>query len=294
MFNFNHFWKRLPVMVLSIWAVSTTAVFAESDKKRTPGKVVVANVEGKAEAIDPEKPSPQILKRSDMISEKSTVHVAKSSAATLVFSNGSTINLLENSSLVITDFLQNPFSMPITTAIVTEEPSTSVTELNLAKGEVVCNVKKLRRNEGSSFTVNTPVGAAGVRGTIFSVSFVEDAEGNGKWVYTLSVTEGEVALTDTNGNVRLVAAGKEVVITVRVAEDPETGKVTVIEVLDFEIQDISDDRRDFINETAGKWADAALMFFVDIMEFDPQNAFNQIRDAPPVVPSPPSTTLVDP
>lgn len=295
MFNSAKLWKRLCVMILGIWVVSFTTSSAESDPKRRPGKVVVANVTGKAEAVDPESKSSQILKKNDIISEKHTVKVGADSTATLVFSNGSSINLLANSSLIISQFLQDPFSLPYTTAIVTEEPTTSVTKLNLVKGEVVCNVKKLRTKEGSSFVVNTPVGAAGVRGTIFAVSYVPDPSGGNKWVYTLSVTEGEVALTDDKGNVTLVTAGKEVVITVRVLEDPRDGTTTVIEVLDMDIQDIPEDRRNMINEQAAKGSNEALIFFVDVMEFDPQDALNHILDLQPVtIKRVPVVTTVDP
>jgi hypothetical protein len=78
---------------------------------------------------------------------------------------------------------------------VTEEPTTSVTRLNLKNGEVVCNVKKLHTKGpgGSSFEVKTPVGAAGIRGTTFSVRFIPAADGSGKGTCALSVTEGEVA-----------------------------------------------------------------------------------------------------
>jgi hypothetical protein len=294
MFNFVQIWKRLCILVLSIWVVSVTTSSAESDPKRLPGKVVVANVTGKAEAVDPENQSSQILKKNDIITEKHTVRVGAASTATLVFSNGASINLLENSSLIISQFLQDPFSLPYTTAIVTEEPTTSVTKLNLVKGEVVCNVKKLRTKEGSSLVVNTPVGAAGVRGTTFAVSYVPDPTGGNKWIYTLSVTEGEVALTDDKGNVTLVTAGKEVVITVRVLEDPRDGTTTVIELLETVIRDIPEDRRNMINEQAAKGSDAALIFYVDVMEFEPHDVINHIRDLQPVITPPKPVTPMDP
>lgn len=294
MFNLVHILKRTIVMILSVWVVSGMAYSAESAPKRLPGKVVVAKVVGKAEANDPESQSSRILKANDVITEKYTVNVGAASAATLVFSNGSSINLLENSTLVISQFLQDPFATPYATAMVTEEPTTSVTKLNLVKGEIVCNVKKLRINEGSSLIVNTPVGAAGVRGTIFAVSYVPDPTSNGNWIYTLSVTEGEVRLTDANGKVTTVTAGKEVIISVRVSTDPETGITTVMEVLGMEFQDIPEDRENMIDSEADKGAEAARTIFVDLMDVDIRDVFQLIRDAPPVTIQPRTITRVDP
>jgi FecR protein len=293
MFNYAQVLKLLSVMSLGIWVATGTASSAESAQKRLPGKVVVANVVGKAEGIEPGSQSPRILKSNDVITEKYTVNVGAASTAILVFSNGSSVNLRENSSLVISEFLQDPFAKPYATTILTEEPTTSVTKLNLPSGEIVCNVKKLRTKEGSSLTVNTPVGAAGVRGTIFAVSYVPDGSGN--WIYTLSVTEGEVALTDADGNVTIVPAGKEVVISVRPTKDPRTGAITDIEILSLKLQDIPQERQNMINAEAAKGADAALEIFVDVMDVNLLDAFQEIRDAPPIImPKPRRITRVDP
>lgn len=294
MFNDIPVLKTISVVVLSIWAVFSTASSAQADQKRPPGKVVVANVVGKAEGIEPGSQSTRVLKSNDVITEKYTVKVGAASTAILVFSNGSSINLRENSSLVISEFLQDPFATPYAAAIITEEPTTSVTKLNLTQGEIVCNVKKLRTKEGSSLTVNTPVGAAGVRGTTFAVSFVPDPSGNGNWIYTLSVTEGSVALTDANGNVTNVTAGKEVVISVKLTKNPQTGEITGIDILSTEFQDIPEDRKNMINAEAAKGADAAMMIFVDMMEVDPLDIFQQIRDAPPIITKPDQVTPPDP
>ena len=55
-----------------------------------------------------------------------------------------------------------------------QEPGTSVTKLNLTRGELVGRVVHLNVDKGSEFTVRTPVGAAGIRGTIFRIIFRPD------------------------------------------------------------------------------------------------------------------------
>jgi hypothetical protein len=219
-----------------------------------------------------------------LVTEKSTVNVDKASTATLAFWNGSTVNLSENSSLVISQFLQDPFGVHKSATVLTEEPTTSVTKLDLVKGKVVCDVKKLRTDQGSSLIVNTPVGAAGVRGTIFAVSYVADPGGGGKWTHTLSVTEGSVSLTDSKGNVTMVNAGQEVVASVRVTIDATTGEPTVAEVVEFEVKDIPQERQDAINQEAQKGKDASIEVFVGLMEFSVQEGMKKaLNEAPPVV-----------
>lgn len=286
------FIKRLIITVLSVGLASSVAFSEESGKKRLPGKVVVASVLGKVEAFDPRNQTPRSLKQNDVISEKHTVTVGQTSTVTLVFSNGSTISLLENSELVISEFLQDPFSTPYAMATATEEPTTSVTSLNLVEGEVVCNVKKLRVKEGSSLVVNTPVGAAGVRGTIFVVKYTTDENGNA--IYTLSVTEGEVSLTDSNGQVTLIAAGKEVVVSVTLSVDPVTGETTVAEVLSMEVQDIPAARLAMINQVVADGATAVETIIVGVTEANLIDVLTQALDAPPVVIDPQPTTDVNP
>jgi hypothetical protein len=282
--------KQLSAIVLITCVVSNTTLSEETGKKRVPGKIVVAGVTGKVEAVEPEGKSSRALKQNDLVTQKSTVNVDKASTATLAFWNGSTVNLSENSSLVISQFLQDPFGVHNSATVLTEEPSTSVTKLDLVKGKVVCDVKKLRVDQGSSLIVNTPVGAAGVRGTIFAVSYVADPGGGGKWTHTLSVTEGSVSLTDSKGNVTMVNAGQEVVASVKVTIDATTGEVTVTEVVEFQVKDIPKDRQDAINQEAQKGKDASIEVYVGLMEFSVQEGMKKALDgAPPVVDPEPVT-----
>jgi len=237
----------LTAIALCIWIVSTSATHAQSGQKQYPGTVLVANVVGKAEATRAGSNSSRSLKKRDTISEKDIVNVGDASTATLVFSNGATVKLLENTSLEISKFLQAPFSTPFAMPIATEEPTTSSTEMKLNKGEVVCKVKKLRTAEGSYLTVNTPVGAAGVRGTTFSVSYSPAADG-GQGTYTLSVTEGSVEMTDANGNPTTVTAGNEIVITFTSTTDGDGN--TTLTIADVVNQPITPARQLAINNAA--------------------------------------------
>lgn len=161
------------------------------------------------------------------ITQGNTVTTGKGGSVVLIFSNGATINLKEDSVIDIEQYLQDPFAADIKPAELTDEPTVSNTKLNLTRGELVGNVKHLKQDKGSSFSVQTPVGAAGIRGTTFRI--VYRPSGNGTAFFSLTTSDGRVELA--TGTVKLpvgpTANGlpKEVVIEVKVNDT--TGVVTV-------------------------------------------------------------------
>lgn len=132
------------------------------------------------------------IKNDDAISQASTVITAKESSVVLVFSNGATVQLGAETTMVIEQFLQDPFAATLSMADLVEEPTTSKTKLHLMKGELVGKVAHLKRDQGSEFTVQTPVGAAGIRGTTFRIVFRPSGTGQAFAVFSLSTVEGQV------------------------------------------------------------------------------------------------------
>jgi hypothetical protein len=190
---------------------------------RVPGRIIAAKVAGTVTAILPDG-SRSVLTNNAPVAEKSVITTAADASVILVFSNGATVNLGANSSLSIKRFLQDPFDSQVTASDLTDEPSTSDTELELTRGELVGNVKHLRKEKGSSFTVNTPVGAAGIRGTTFRIVFRPDA--SGKVFFTLSTAEGAILFEAPANTGVSVESGKEVAISVDVTVDA-AGKVSI-------------------------------------------------------------------
>jgi hypothetical protein len=115
-------------------------------------------------------------------------------------------------------------------------------------------VAHLKQEQGSYFTVQTPVGAAGIRGTTFRIVFRPTGTGQA-FAFSLSTVEGNVNFqagqangaaqggtpqggptqgqpgtptpgTEANGGVPVVT-GQEVVVTVSVDVNQQTGQVTV-------------------------------------------------------------------
>ena len=198
-------------------------------KDRIPGRIVAARVQGDVYVTDKVTKISAPLAEHGETTQGSIVTTGKGASVILVFSNGSTINLGEDSVLDIAEFLQDPFAAPMEAATVTAEPTTSITRLTLTRGELVGKVAKLDLKHGSRFDVATPVGAAGIRGTIFRIIFKPDPI-TGKATFSFVTLEGRVALTVSAGSVNLptvdVTSSKEIVLTANVTTDA-SGNLTV-------------------------------------------------------------------
>lgn len=192
---------------------------------RMAGRIVVAKVTGTVTATNSADRTSRALATNDVIGQNYVISTAGASSAVLVFSNGATVNVGADSVLSIDEFLQDPFDQAVKVSDLKEEPSTSTTRLNLTRGELVGNVKHLHQDKGSSFTVNTPVGAAGIRGTTFRIVFTPDA--SGKVTFSLQTADGQVLFTGTTNTQVKVDAGKQITATVEVKVDPTTNTVTV-------------------------------------------------------------------
>jgi hypothetical protein len=162
-----------------------------------PGTVIVAKVSGTANMTV--NGTTTQLKVDDPVPQAAKIVTQLNSSVVLAFSNGATTQLGPDTEFIMEEFLQDPFASTITVANLVEEPTASRTKLTLNRGEIVGNVKKLKHANGSSFTVQTPVGAAGIRGTTFRIVFrptgtgqAFGAQGGQNFQFQLSTLEGDV------------------------------------------------------------------------------------------------------
>ncbi len=139
------------------------------------------------------------VKADDRVPQTAKIITGKDSSIVLVFSNGATTQLGSDTELIIEEFLQDPFANTVRVAEMAEEPSRSRTRLALNRGELVGNVKKLKHAEGSTYTIVTPVGAAGIRGTTFRIVFRPIVAGQAFGAIPQPV---EFSLTTLEGDVR--------------------------------------------------------------------------------------------
>jgi len=244
------FWMALFALVaVSAVRAQTPApapVNAPAASAMPPGQIQAVKVVGSVSYVVNGQTT--ALHDGDPVPAGATVNTLAKSSVILVFSNGATTQLGDETTLVIAEFLQDPFAQQIAVASLTEEPTVSHTHLDLKHGELIGNVKHLKKEQGSTFTIDTPVGAAGIRGTTFRIIFKPSGQGLAFAIFSVSTVEGNVVFqsaqaqqqqqqqqqqsqqaneTRARGGSVAVTTGQEVVVTVSVETDPKTGQVVV-------------------------------------------------------------------
>ncbi len=226
---------RFLVVRLALLAVALLALALPSSAQTQAGAIKAVRVTGDVTKSTAEGSRVPIVEGQALI-ETDVVDTGADSGVVLVFMNGASVKLAENSRLAIEEFKMDPLGEDIAVAGLAGEPTISKTRLNLAYGEMVGSVKKL--NTGSQYDIKTPVGAAGIRGTTFRI--VLRFQANGQVQFQLSTSEGRVVFsgvvpagegstpTDTPAPEVEVAAGQEVSAVVQV--NPNTNTVTSVQV----------------------------------------------------------------
>ena len=188
---------------IAVWfqALVVIGCFSALKAEVKPGSYTAADVRGTVTWTDPSTKAEAPLASGQKLPQGAIVSTGEGSTVVLVFASGATATLAPESSVEVSRFYQQAFSEE---AFLNEslEPSVSVTEMNLIRGEITGQVRKLRT--GSEFVVNTPVGAAGVRGTTFSVSYNPN---NGLMI--IKTATGLVVYISIDGNELLVPAGRK-------------------------------------------------------------------------------------
>ncbi|HEX2862165.1 MAG TPA: FecR domain-containing protein, partial [Lacunisphaera sp.] len=197
-------------------AFVATGLSVAASAQESLGRIVAAKVQGPVQRIAADGTTTP-LRNGDALTQKDSVATGKGASVVLVFENGSTVRIGAESRLEIETFTMDPLDQAIADfSSLKEEPSRSQTVLNLSYGEMVGEVKKLNTAGGSSYNVKTPVGAAGIRGTIYRVVFKPSADG--KAFFTISTAEGVVVMENVTGTADIpVEAGKEVVVEIDTA-----------------------------------------------------------------------------
>ena len=201
------------------------ALSVNSWAQTNPGDIKPVRIVGQVQKLLPNAQFVQLTKK-DILHENDTVVTGKDSSVVLVFMNGSSIQLGADTRLKIDEFKMEKLDQEILPSKLTKEPSVSKTALNLAYGEIVGDVKKLNTAGGSTYSIKTPVGAAGIRGTVFRIVFRPTSDGKA-FTFQLSTSEGLVVLegvTKGTGTPVDVPADKEIVVTGDI--NLVTGKVT--------------------------------------------------------------------
>lgn len=147
-------------LIAAFFAALATPVSAEM----VVGNVRVIKVTGSSAQLLTAAGKKTPLKEGLFIQQGSKILTGGDSTVSLVFENGSSVQVEPSSQFSIDQFVQDPFNSDnLNYKSVDQSPTRSVTKLSISEGEIIFNVAK--QNSGSSFDITTPVGVAGIRGT---------------------------------------------------------------------------------------------------------------------------------
>lgn len=211
---------KIPLLRYLFCAFVAASFSASAIAQSLVGGIHALKVEGEVLKIAIDGTQTPIKER-DVLKQSDTVSTGRGASVILSFDNGSTVKLGADSRLAIEEFLIDPFAADYKVAGATAEPSVSKTTLNLTYGEMVGDVKKL--NTSSSYSIKTPVGAAGIRGTIYRIVFRPTSDG--KAFFTVQTAEGLVVMEGVTATDVPVDAGKEVVVEVDTSQPTPTGVI---------------------------------------------------------------------
>ena len=155
------------------------------------------------------------IKLGTMLKEGSVILTGSDSSVDLLFENGVVLQIQPNTEFSIDKFQLDPFNAEgLDYKSLTNEPTTSVTQMKLDAGTILASSKKLK--DGSRFEIITPVGTCGIRGTRF---FVQTEKLKGSPTVMVGVAEGLVEFTTPKGQSREVAAGETLGVSETAAGD---------------------------------------------------------------------------
>jgi hypothetical protein len=185
----SFFFKHLGMVAFALLPILSSAALQT-------GKVQVGKVSGTVTIIDA-KAQRKPLANGATFQEGSLVETGVNSTAELVFSNGASVVLTPNTLVELRTFRQVPSAGIIDPyRQIDKDPSPSVTELEVPRGKIIGEVRKL--NALSTFTVKTPAGLVRIRGTVFTIEYRVGPDGIGRIV--VDCVRGSVETTIFSSN----------------------------------------------------------------------------------------------
>lgn len=177
---------RFSKLITTAVALGLATVTALAQADMVVGNVRAVSVTGTA-FQETKKGQSSRLKEGDFLNQGSTVRTSGDARVILLFDNGSTIEVRPDTRFSIDEFLIDPLDTEsIDYRSIKEEPTRSLTRVSVPQGNILTKTPKL--NRGSSYDIGTPLGTAGIRGTVVNILVTQQAS-------TFVVTEGRIEVT---------------------------------------------------------------------------------------------------
>ena len=192
--------NRLCTQGLLSFLFIALSVLAQGITKVRPTTLVVS-LEGEAKVYNIKDDFEVNLSQNSIgkkIDSKSIISTEKNGTLGLLFSNGTLITIKPGSRFFIREYSQKIISaenLPDPSQLE-EEPSQSKLLAHLDFGELVVKVPKLKK--GSTMNLTSPLGTAGIRGTMFQMMAVRN-DVTGDIMGGVNLISGDISYTNTNG-----------------------------------------------------------------------------------------------
>ena len=175
--------------------------WAQANEGASPGAIIMLSSQGLVQALDPAgNLVAGALSPGTVLAQGFSIKTGLTGEVSMLFSNGTVATIEPRTHIKISTFLQEQFdAADRKVSNLKQEPSSSQLTIELNTGNLVVQTKKLART--SSFTINTSVGTAGIRGTEFQMGI--KAGGT-----TLDVSSSVVEFTPSGGQPSVVVQGK--------------------------------------------------------------------------------------
>jgi hypothetical protein len=201
---------KLFARVLNCFLFLLVFSFAFNYLKAADASVIVASVEGEVFSLSLEDEFQVTLDKSSVgkkIEEKSILTTGENGSTSLLFSNGTLITVKPGSRFYLRKFAQKAFSTDhnLKPSTLEEEPSKSELLAHLDFGNLIVKVPKLAK--GSSMIVSSPLGTAGIRGTMFQLVAVRNPV-TGDITGGVNLISGDISFTDVGGNELTLVSGQ--------------------------------------------------------------------------------------
>lgn len=182
----NHHSKSIVATIISTLIFFLSSSFLKGQDQQ--GTIKILEAEGEVILTDASG-TPISPTEGDEFTEGYTITTGQNSSVILFFSNGSSITIDENTSLVIQTFRQTPFESEDQYEQLGADPSTSSIVIYLQQGTIVSRTKRLQPD--SSYQVLTPDMNANLTDATAQISYQKKSD------------ESKTEIINLNGDVQV-------------------------------------------------------------------------------------------
>lgn len=212
----------LCLVVFATLLFLTQQVFGD----KVSASVIVASIQGEVNSLNMVDEFNTRMDSSSVgkkVSPKTILSTGKNGKVALLFSNGTLITIKPGSRFYLRTYkqLEGIVAGVVDPGNLEEEPTQSELSGHLDYGDLIVKAPKLKK--GSSMKLTSPLGVAGIRGTMFQLMAVRNSV-TGDIMGGINLISGDIDFTDTGGNVVTLLSGQSIQLATSKLGEPVASK----------------------------------------------------------------------